>query len=96
MKDDPLTLHRDLGMWVSPRDLAQLFTRSIEAPSLADEYGVPFQVVYGISANTRAAWSIANARQVIGYAPEDDSEVHFAADIARLLHGSAADTPPAE
>ena len=66
---DPLTLHRDLGMWISPRDLAQLFARSIDTPDIADEYGVPFQVFYGISGNTRSAWSIANARRVIGYAP---------------------------
>jgi len=30
-QNDPLTLHRDLAMWVSPRDLAQLFVRSIDA-----------------------------------------------------------------
>ena len=72
-------------MWVSPRDLAQLFARSIEAPSIADEYGVPFQVVYGISANTRSAWSIANARRVLGYAPEDDSEAVYADEIRRFI-----------
>ncbi len=84
-RHDPATLHRDLGMWVSPRDLAQLFARSIEAPSIADEYGVPFQVVYGISANTRSAWSIANARRVLGYAPEDDSEAVYADEIRRFI-----------
>ena len=66
-KDDPLTLHRDLGQWVSPRDLAQLFVKSVEAPNIEDEYGIPFQVFYGVSANTRSAWSIANARRIIGY-----------------------------
>ena len=30
-------------------------------------------------------WSIANARQVIGYAPQDDSERVFAGDIARFV-----------
>lgn len=82
---DPLTLDRDLGMWVSPRDLAQLFVRSIEAPSIADEYGVPFQVFYGVSANTRGRWSIANARRVIGYEPQDNSEVVYADEIRRML-----------
>jgi len=83
--DDPLTLHRDLGQWVSPRDLAQLFVKSIDAPSIEDEYGIPFQVFYGVSGNTRSAWSIANARRVIGYAPEDDSEVVYADEIRKYI-----------
>ncbi|MBV9134316.1 MAG: hypothetical protein JO318_16545 [Chloroflexi bacterium] len=33
----------------------------------------------------RAFWSIANARDVIGYAPEYDSEVNYVDDIRRLL-----------
>ena len=41
---------------------------------------MPWQVVYGISNNTRV-WSLANARKVLGYEPEDDSEVKFAKDI---------------
>jgi nucleoside-diphosphate-sugar epimerase len=84
-QNDPLTLHRDLGMWVSPRDLAQLFVRSIDTPSIANEYGVPFQVFYGISGNTRSSWSIANARQVIGYAPLDNSEIVYADEIRRFI-----------
>ena len=82
---DPKTLHRDLGMWISPRDLAQLFAKSIDAPDIRDEWDVPFQVFYGISGNTRSAWSIANARRVIGYAPEDDSEVVYAEEIRRFI-----------
>jgi hypothetical protein len=78
---------RDLGAYISRRDLQQLFVRALEADSLDDEWGVPFQIFYGVSDNTRAFWSIANARRMIGYAPEDDSEVRFAADIARLLSG---------
>lgn len=84
-KDDPLTLHRDLGQWVSPRDLAQLFCKSVEAPNIEDEYGIPFQVFYGVSANTRSAWSIANARRIIGYEPQDDSEVVYADEIRELM-----------
>jgi hypothetical protein len=77
---------RDLTGWVSERDLRQLFTKSIEAPDIEDEHGVPFHIFYGVSNNARTFWSITNARKVIGYAPEDNSEVRFAADIARLLH----------
>jgi len=81
---------RDLGAWVSPRDLAQLFHRAVEAADIADANGVPWLVVYGISNNTRAFWSLENARRVLGYAPEDDSEVTYASDIRRLLTGPDA------
>jgi nucleoside-diphosphate-sugar epimerase len=81
----PAAYKRDLGAFISQRDLQQLFVRSIETESIDDEWGVPFQVFYGVSNNTRAFWSIANARRVIGYAPEDDSETRYTADIHRLL-----------
>jgi nucleoside-diphosphate-sugar epimerase len=81
---------RDLGAWISPRDLAQLFWRAVEATDIADAHGVPWLVVYGISDNTRAFWSLENARRLLGYAPEDDSEVTYADDIRRLLTGPSA------
>ena len=81
----PATYKRDLGAYLSPRDMQQLFVRSIETVWIEDEWDVPFQIFYGVSNNTRAFWSIANARRVIGYDPEDDSEVSYAADIQRLL-----------
>jgi hypothetical protein len=77
----PERYKRDLGAYISPRDLQQLFVRSIETDSIEDEWGIPFQIFYGISDNTRAFWSIENARRVIGYAPEDDSEVRYTDDI---------------
>ena len=58
---------------------------SIEAESIDDAYGVPFQIFYGVSDNARTFWSINHARRVIGYQPMDDSEVVFAADIAATL-----------
>jgi nucleoside-diphosphate-sugar epimerase len=85
LQNDPKTLHRDLGMWVSPRDLAQLFVKSVEAPNIEDEYGIPFQVFNGMSANTRSAWSLTNARKVIGYDPQDDSEVVYADEIRKYI-----------
>jgi hypothetical protein len=81
----PEVYKRDLGAYLSPRDLQQLCVRSIETEHLEDEWDVPFQIFYGISDNTRAFWSIANARRIIGYDPEDDSEVRYAADVQRLL-----------
>ena len=73
-----------LGGYVSPRDLTQLFVKAVETPSIENEHGVPWQVVYAVSNNKRAFWSAAGARQVLGYQPEDDSEVKYADDIRRL------------
>lgn len=50
-----------------------------------DENGIPFQIFYGISANSQAFGSIANARKIIGYAPQDNSEMRFQVLIARDL-----------
>ena len=77
---------RELAGYVSERDMQQLFCKSIETPEVDDEYGIPFHIFYGVSNNARTFWSITNARRVIGYEPQDDSEVRFAEDIARLLH----------
>jgi nucleoside-diphosphate-sugar epimerase len=76
---------RDITGYISQRDLQQLFCKSIETPEIADEHGVPFHIFYGVSNNARTFWSISNARKVIGYQPEDDSEQRFAEDIARML-----------
>lgn len=76
---------RDIAGWVSDRDLQQLYVRSIEAESIDDEHRVPFQIFYGVSGNARTFWSITNARRVIGYAPEDDSEITYADEIAKMI-----------
>ena len=91
---DPANYKRNLGAYISPRDLTQLFTRAIEAPNIENEHGIPWQVVYGISDNARAFWSLANARAVLGYEPEDDSEVKYADDIRGFLSGEEASTGP--
>jgi len=83
--DKPAAYKRDLGAYISARDLQQLFVRSLETEHIEDQWRVPFQIFYGISDNTRAFWSIANARRTIGYDPQDDSEIKYAADIRRLL-----------
>ena len=67
------------------RDLQQLYVRSIDAESIDDAYGVPFQIFYGVSNNARTFWSTNNARRVIDYQPQDDSEIVFATDIAEML-----------
>ena len=82
---DLTCLRRALAVYISQRDLVQLYVKSIEADDVRDEHGVPFQIFYGIGDNPHAFWSIANARRVIGYAPHDNSEVRFQSLIAEHI-----------
>lgn len=83
------TMHRALGAFLSRRDQVQQAVRMVETEHIADEHGVPFLIVYGISGNTHRFWSIANARDKLGYAPEDDSQVLFADQIAVTVKAKA-------
>ncbi|MBX6770940.1 MAG: NAD(P)-dependent oxidoreductase [Chloroflexi bacterium] len=83
-------LHRALGAYLSVRDQVQLFIRAIETEDIRDENGIPFLIVYGISGNSHRFWSIANAQRVLGYAPEDDSQVRFADKLSRILAAARA------
>ena len=78
-------MHRGLGAYLSVRDQVQLFVKSIETPDIRDAHGIPFQIFYGISDNSHKFWSIQNAREVISYEPEDNSQVKFADQITKLL-----------
>ena len=78
-------MRRALAVYISQRDMAQLFIKSIETEDIRNELGVPFQIFYGISANAHAIWSSANARRVIGYAPQDNSEERFFALIQKHM-----------
>lgn len=82
-------MHRALAVYISDRDMQQLFVKSLEHEDIRNEQGIPFQIFYGISGNTHAFWSIVNARKVIGYAPRDNSELRFAAQIAEHLKAHA-------
>ncbi len=81
-------LHRALGAYLSARDQAQQAIRMIEADGIEDANGIPFLVIYGISGNTHRFWSLTNAFEKIGYAPEDDSQVRFADRIAELARAA--------
>lgn len=76
---------RALGAYLSDRDCAALFRSALEAEFNLPEDTVPWVIAYGISDNTRAFWSLETARRVLGYSPQDDSEVVYAADVRRLL-----------
>lgn len=85
---DDLPLHRylrDITGYLSPRDLEQLVRKCVDTPNIDDEEGIPFHIFYGVSNNARTFWSITNARQVVGYNPEDDAEMRFADDIQEIV-----------
>lgn len=64
---------RWLSIVFTPRDLAQLVSIGIDHP------GIRFEIVYGVSGNTRSWYDNSNAYR-LGYKPQDDSEA-FAAEI---------------
>jgi len=74
---------RRLSIWFSPRDLAQLVTIGIEHP------GIRFEIVYGVSGNTRGWYDNANAHR-LGYKPQDDSEAYAEEIPAREKPGGDA------
>ena len=52
--------------WCSPRDFTQLLVKSLRTD-------VRFAIFFGVSNNTGRFWDISNARQLVGYEPEDDA-----------------------
>ena len=59
---------RRLSIWISPRDIAQLVSIGIDRP------GIKFEIVYGVSGNTRSWYDNSNAFR-LGYRPQDNAEV---------------------
>ncbi len=58
---------RQLSIWISHRDFAQLVGIGIDHP------GLKYEIVYGVSANTRSWWDNSTAEQ-LGYRPKDNAE----------------------
>ena len=87
-KGDLRCMRRALAVYMSQRDMQQLFIKSIEVDDIRDEFGVPFQIFYGISDNPHAFWSIANARKIVGFAPQDNSEIQFRDLIAEHIQAA--------
>ena len=71
---------RRLAIWLSPRDLGQLVTIGLEHPDIR------FEIVYGVSGNTRSWYDNRNAAR-LGYRPRDDSERFAAEVLAREVPG---------
>jgi uronate dehydrogenase len=60
--------HRQLLIWISPRDMAQLTIKALEAPD-----DVRYLAVFGASGNARNPYDKAGW-DVLGYVPQDNSE----------------------
>ncbi len=57
------------SIWLSNRDMLQLFQAAVEAPLS----GGDFVLVNGLSNNKGTRWSLARAAEKLGYIPEDDA-----------------------
>jgi UDP-glucose 4-epimerase len=90
---DTKAMHRALGSYLSARDQAQQAIRAIETERIEDLHGVPYLVIYGISGNTHRFWSLESARRVLGYQPEDDSQVRFADRLSAIVKAPPAHGP---
>jgi uronate dehydrogenase len=58
---------RRLSIWTSHADLAQLVGIGLDHPDLH------YEIVYGVSGNTRSWWDNSNAER-LGYRPKDNAE----------------------
>lgn len=67
--------HRRLSNWISPADFAQLVRIGLEHP------GLGYEVVYGVSDNTRGWWDNEAAFR-LGYRPQSNAEDYAAAVLA--------------
>jgi uronate dehydrogenase len=67
-RDRP-TSRRQLASWLSPDDAVRLVEACLTTPDLG------YEVIYGISANTRAFLDLEPGRR-LGYHPRDDAETY--------------------
>lgn len=66
-KDEPGKYYAPgYSRWLSPRDLGQLTRLCLEADQIR------FGIFYGVSNGSEKKFDINNARELLGYAPEDD------------------------
>ena len=78
-----------LDDFVSQRDLTQLLTRCIDAEQ------VPFALLHGLSDNRFKRLDISEAREKLGYAPQDDAlaEMPGLREMNLAAHNDGGDTP---
>jgi uronate dehydrogenase len=71
----PTSTHA-MGMWLSPRDAVQLFTKAVTVA------GVGYLIVFGLSRNRRSWWDNPG-QHVLGYEPIDDAETAAGEELKR-------------
>ena len=67
--DDPLLRipgHAVQNDWCSPRDLAQLIVKCLRSD-------LRFGIFFGLSNNTHCHWDISNAKELVGFEPQDNA-----------------------
>lgn len=74
---------RMLSTWLSPADAGRLFVAAVCTPNPG------YQIVWGVSANTRSPFSTSGGA-AIGFYPEDDAE-DFAPAVLERAGGEASD-----
>jgi uronate dehydrogenase len=68
-KDEPGRYYEPgMARWLSPRDLAQLVWRCIESE-------LRWGIFYGVSGGAARKWDLSNARELLGYEPQDDGSL---------------------
>jgi uronate dehydrogenase len=71
---------RMLASWLSYADLARLVVRCLVTPK------VECSVVWGASNNSRMTWWLDDARETLGWTPQDRADP-FAPQLAGLVSG---------
>ena len=69
---NPASLGRDISIYTSHRDIAQMVRKCVEAPD-----SVGFDVFYALSNNKRGYRDIQHAKDVIGFEPQDSAEDYY-------------------
>jgi uronate dehydrogenase len=59
---------RQLALWLSPRDGAELVRCAVTAPDIG------YLTVLGVSANARSYWDDGESARLLGFRPQDDAE----------------------
>ena len=69
---NPASLGRDISIYTSHRDIAQMVRKCVEAPD-----SVGFDVFYALSNNKRGYRDIQHTKDVIDFDPQDSAEDYY-------------------
>ena len=81
-KDEPGQFYEPgYSRWFSPRDIAQMTWRCIEAEALK------FGIFYGVSNGGEKKFDLSNAKALLSYEPEDDGSLKVYRDMYQKAKG---------